>query len=322
MRAGHLEGLGGAGRPALDQADLGRGTTHVVGEDGVQSVAVGQVGGEDGAPGGAGLDEAHREACSTLDAHQATSGVHQVDGTRCAGGMQLLLEAVQVAGHERLEVGVGADGVEALELAHLWRHLGRDRDGCIGQVPGEHLAEATLVVAVAVGVHEAHGDRLIGAFVGALGQVAGEGLGLGFVEGEEHRAVGADPLCEDVAVTSLDEGSGQDQVQVVLLEAALGAHLDDVAEAGGGDEGRPCARAVDEGVGGERRAVDEGGEVGEVGTGLLYHLSDPLEDAAFGGVVGGEHLGRGHPVGVLEDDVGERAADVGADAHGRTVQLV
>ena len=44
-------------------------------------MAVGQVGGEDGAPGGAGLDEAHREACSTLDAHQAAPGVDQVDGT-------------------------------------------------------------------------------------------------------------------------------------------------------------------------------------------------------------------------------------------------
>ena len=64
------------------------------------------------------------------------------------------------------------------------------------------------MVAVAVGVHEAHGDRLIGAFVGVFGQVAGEGFGLGLVKREEYRAVGADPLCEDMAVTSLDEGSG------------------------------------------------------------------------------------------------------------------
>ena len=316
MRAGHLEGLGGAWRLALDQADLGRGATHVVGEDGIEPVAVGEVGGEDGAPCRAGLDEAHREAGG---AHEATPGVDQVDGTRRSGGLELLLEAVQVAGHERLEVGVGAHRVEALELAHLRRHLGRDRERGIGQVLGEDRAEAALVVPVAVGVHESHGNRLVVAVVGAIGQPAGQLVGLGLVEGAQHRAVGCDALAEDVAVAALDEGRGQDQVQVVLLEAALGAHLDDVPEAGRGDECRACARAADEGVGGERRAVDEGGEVGEVGFGFLDDLMDPVEHASFRGVVGGEHLRREHPVGVLEDDVGERPADVGSDAHEEAV---
>ena len=208
MGAGHLEGLGGTGRLILDEADLGRRAAHVVGEDVVEPVAVGQVGGEDGAPRRTGLDEAHREVGSTLDTDEAAPGVDQVDGARCAGGVELFLEAVEVAGHERLEVGVCADRVEALELAHLRCHLGRDRDGCAGQVPGQDLADPPLVVPVSVGVHEAHSDRLVGALVGAFGEVAGEREGFGLVEGAEHGAVGGDALVEDVAVAAFDEGCG------------------------------------------------------------------------------------------------------------------
>ena len=81
---------------------------------------------------------------------------------------------------------------------------------------------------------------------------------------------------EDVAVPALDEGRGQDQIQVVLLEAALGAHLDRVAEPGGGDERRVGSRAGDDGVGGDRSSVDEGVEVGQVGARLGDHLGDAV----------------------------------------------
>ena len=41
-------------------------------------------------------------------------------------------------------------------------------------------------------------------------------------------------------------------------------------------------------------------------------IVDTLEDGAFGGVAGREDLGGGEPVGRLENDVGEGAADVDA----------
>ena len=81
------------------------------------------------------------------------------------------------------------------------------------------------------------------------------------------------------------------EVQVVLLEAALGAHLDGVTEAGGGHQRRPGASATDQCVGGQRRAVDERLQVGQVGSGVGDDLVDAVENALFGGVVRGEDLG-------------------------------
>jgi hypothetical protein len=52
---------------------------------------------------------------------------------------------------------------------------------------------------------------------------------------DEGRRV--DALAQGEAGVAGDQRLGQDEVEVVLLEAALGPHLDHVAEALGGDEG-------------------------------------------------------------------------------------
>ena len=59
--AGHLKRFGRPGRLVLDEADLGCGSAHVVGEHSVQAVTGRDVGGEDGPSGRPGFHEAHRE---------------------------------------------------------------------------------------------------------------------------------------------------------------------------------------------------------------------------------------------------------------------
>ena len=50
------------------------------------------------------------------------------------------VEAGEIARHQRLDIGVGAGGREALVLAHLGRDLARQRDRHAGQPRGEDLA--------------------------------------------------------------------------------------------------------------------------------------------------------------------------------------
>ena len=71
--AGHLEGLGCPGGLVLDEADLCRRTTHVVGEDGVEAMTGCDVGGEDRTTCRSGLHQAHREPGRGVDVDQTTA---------------------------------------------------------------------------------------------------------------------------------------------------------------------------------------------------------------------------------------------------------
>ena len=171
------------------------------------------------------------------------------------------------------------------------------------------------MVAVDVGVDESDGHRLIAVAVRAVGQAFDKGPGLVVVEWSQNPTIGADPFSESVAVPTLDEWHGQDEVQVVLLEPAFGPHLDCVPEALGGYQSGTGSGPADQGVGSQRGPVDERLESRQVDPSLGHHGTNPVEDAVLGCVVGGEDLGREHPLTCLEHHVGERPPDVGTDAH-------
>ena len=262
-----------------------------------------QVGGEDGATGRTGLDEAHRERGCDLDAQQAAAGVDEIQRAGGAETLQFGFEASQVGSHEGLHVGVGAGRVEALELAHLRRDLAADRHGDVRVGFQQKVAEAALVVGVAVAVHEADGDGL----VAAVEQLGDDGPRRGLVERHQNLAAGVDAFGDHEAVLALDQRRRQHDVEVVLLEPALGARLDHVAEPGGGHQGRPGTAALDEGVRGERRAVDDLFDVGEVHVVAGGQRGDRGEDALLGSPACGQELvGDERAVVTLEHDVGER----------------
>ena len=66
-----------SGLAVVDQADLGGRAAHVEGEHAVEPAFGGDLGGEDGAAGRAGLDQADRERATRLDRGQAAAGEHQ-----------------------------------------------------------------------------------------------------------------------------------------------------------------------------------------------------------------------------------------------------
>ena len=134
-RPRHLEAGGGARHVVLDEGDLGRRAAHVERADAVAAVAGGQIGGEHGAARRPRLHQPHGERRRNLHAQQAAAGVDEVQRAGGAAGAEFGLQATQVRGHQRLHVGVGAGGVEALVLAHPRRDLAAQRDGDAGARP-------------------------------------------------------------------------------------------------------------------------------------------------------------------------------------------
>ncbi len=301
------------GAIALDQADLGGGAAHVIADDLLQPETPRHIGGKDRAPRWPTLDEPHREFGGRLDADQPAAGVDNEDGAARAMPFQPGLQTAEIVGHLRPHIGIGADGVEPLELAHLRRDFRRDRDRQTD--PGrDDLARPAFVGGVHVGMDEADRHRAKAPGRDPVGQ----GLQRGLVQGRQLLPLRADPARDGEAVLARDQGRRQPQVQVVLVEAAFGPHLDHVAEALGRDEGRARAAPLDQRIGGQRGAVDDDVQIAVAQRRLGQHYVDAVQDRLFRRGVGGQHLGRVHPAVCFQRDVGEGAADIGAQSGPRS----
>ena len=116
------------------------------------------------------------------------------------------------------------------------------------------LADAALVRRVGVGVEEAHGDAghlLPGQHVdGRVHAVHRRGPSS---TGRRRHSPAPAPRC---AAGAAPAAAGRSHVDVVLLEAVLVGHLHRIAEALGDQQRGVRALALDDGVGGERGAVD------------------------------------------------------------------
>src|SRR5690606_34693642 len=97
-------------------------------------------------------------------------------------------------------------------------------------------------------------------------------------------------------------------------ETVFRAHLDDVAEALRGHERRSGATALDERIGGERRAVDDDIDIAQRDARIPDDDLDTIEDRLLGGGIIGQHLGGKELAAHIERDVGKGAADIGAEA--------
>ena len=85
----------------------------------------------------------------------------------------------------------------------------------------------------------------------------GEGRDGALVKRHQHLAVGGKALRHVEAQRARHQRHGPVDHQVVMVEALFVALLDDVAEALRGDEGGLRTLALDQRIGGERRAMDE-----------------------------------------------------------------
>src|SRR5439155_1901767 len=136
-------------------------------------------------------------------------------------------QAGQIARDPGLDVGVGAGGAGPLVLADLRGDLGRDADGDLRAFALEDSLRQTLVLRVAVGVHEADGDRL-----DAVGrQLRGYRAQLGLVERQGDLPLGVDPLADLAPQRPAHERARRLELQIVEVVADLPAHLERVAKA-------------------------------------------------------------------------------------------
>ena len=263
-----------------------------------------------GAARGPGQDGRGGVVGGVGDRRQAAGGLHHV-GRRQARLLRALDEPPQVVRQQRREGRVELGGGGALELAEGADRLVRERHVDAGERPGEGVAQGPLVLGVAVAVQQADRDRLRlqrAQRVQHLGDpVAGQRL---------ERPVGGHALGSADAPLGRDQRGRAGGAEAVEVPAGLAAQLDEVLEAGRGDERGARAPALQERVGGDRRAVGEGLDARGRRSSPLERSADGVQDALGLVVRGGRRLGRDEPPAHRQHGVREGASDVDAQQHG------
>jgi hypothetical protein len=264
---------------------------------------------EDGAAGGAGFDEPHRKARRRLDPREAAAREHQEQWAAHAGSGKLAAEISEIGRDQRLQVGVGARGREALVFAHLRRDLARERHRNARKALGKQGRDAHLMTRLREAVEEPDCHRLDPL---ALDLVNGA-VHVRLVERDQHAPARIDALAHRKAQAAWDERRRQIDADVVLLEAVLVADLDGVTKPQRRDQRGSGALALDERVGGERRAVNDDRKRRRREGRLGEHGRYGREHAALGRIRDGENLAGEAPAAALERDIREGPSDIDAE---------
>ena len=265
-----------------------------------------------------GFDQADGKFGGILQRDDPAAGVHQEDVAAHAFRPETVFEAAEIGIHERLDVGIGQHGVETLVFAHLRADLGRERHHGIRHPFGQNLSNHRLMRIVDVGVDESDGDAL----EARLGDPVNRGLDFGPVQGDQHVTARTHPLANGESHLPRRKRLGQVQVQVILLEPRFGAHFDDVAKSLGRDQRRPCPPALDNGIGRQRRAVNDLPDGAGANPGLAACLMHAVDDRVLRGRIGGKNLGQELLAFALQHDVGKGPADVNAESDGARSHVV
>ncbi len=266
------------------------------------------------AAGGAGEQHGGRVGGGLLERRDPAGGEHHVR-LRQPSRLRGLAQAAEIAARGRAERGIDGRGRRALELAHLGGHLVRGDDERVRQRLAQDLGHARLVRRVAEREQQAHGH---GLHPGAREPLRRSRHAL--VVERPDDVVRPHPLVDLHAQPARHHGRRGRLVQPVQARTGLAAEEEQVAEALGGDQRRACQAPLEQGVGRDRGAVHEVGDVAGRDTGALEHLARSrhhpllLTRAA-------QDLRRDHPVRPDEHGVGERAAHVDAErVHASTAR--
>ena len=249
----------------------------------------------------------HRLRTRDAGGHHAAVALHHQQLGLDRAGLEPGRDAVEIAGHDRLDVAVERGGAAALELAHLAQDVGAQRDRDIGPDFARDIAGAALVVGVEIGVDEVDDERLGVRRAGRPNRLPY----LLLIEGRHHRARGVDPFRHLEAPFA-----GHDRLEAAehapRVRPGAPAELQRVAEAPGGDERAAHPLALQHRVGADRGAVDNRLEAAR----RLAERGEARHEAVR--LIRGRrrHLGDAHAARSLvhEQQVGERAPDVDPEA--------
>jgi hypothetical protein len=302
--------------PAGGDADVRRGATHVQGDHVLEPGDLAGPDPSDQAGDRARHQQIHGPLRRRLDRCHPAGGLHQLHAVREALLPHRLVEPRHVARHLRADVGVQADGREALELPIEREHLVRDGQVRVRELLEHDLLDPPLVRRVQVRVEQADRDALDAG----LAQLPYALAHLLLVEGRQHLAVRhGDALLHGQPVAALDERPrlpGQLLLEREVVRLLVAGDVEDVAHPLRRDQPDLGARVRERDVGGDRRAVQEVVDLAERDAGLGAQIADALDGAARRVVRRGRDLVDRDPARFLvdEDQVGKRPADVDAQA--------
>ena len=197
----------------------------------------------------------------------------------------------------------------ALVLPDLGPHLVGAGHGKAGEALGQDLARLHLVGRRPVRVDEGNDEGLGSLPLDQPGRLPHELLA---IERGVDGAVGQDPLGDLAHAVAGNERGGTCRREVHGARQAKPLDLEHVAEPGRGQKPQRRPVPLDDGVDGDRGAVDQVVDGGGVERPLAHQRAQPVEDAAPGIVGDGGRLEAGELARRLveEAEVGEGAADV------------
>ena len=140
------------------------------------------------------------------------------------------------------------------------------------------------------------------------------------IQGHQHFAAGVDALGHRQTQITRHQGLRLLHLDVVLLEAVLVGHLHGIAKALGHHQRRARTFALDDGIGGQGRAVNDHVHGVRLHSGGFQYPRDPRHDALFRRRLGGEHLVGDVLLTDGERYIGKGAADVDSEPDGGITQ--
>ena len=302
-----------------DQANLGGGAAHVKRQNFIEAAFTRQVRRQNGAPRRARLNQPDREPLGQSQGGQPATRHHQQQGAHHARLRHLLTQTTQVAGHQRAHIGVRHRGGKALVFPHFRTHFAgqADRDA-LTQLSLQNGPRLLLMGWVRPGVNKANCHRLHAS----RPHLTGSGEHRGFVQGQQHRAIGGNALSHRETQRPGHQGWRHFDVDVVGVKALLKTHLQHVAKTGRGQQGSAGALALDQRIGGQGGAVDEEADLRWADPRLRQQLQDAVHHCHFGLARRGQHFAAETPGGRFQHHIGEGAANVGGQAVGVAVVSV
>ena len=205
--------------------------------------------------------------------------LHHADLRVDAVLLQRRRQVVEVVGGARADEGVHRRGGEALVLADHVHHLRRAAHVGAGHLLQHDLLGAALVGVVEEGEEEADDHRVDLARL----EEPGGGAHLVLVErGLDAALGGQDALADGHAVAALDQRArlpGHVELDREVVRPLVPRHVQDVAEAPGGEHAHLGAGILDHGVGRDGGAVDDlldgAGRDAGLGADLEHAPDDP-----------------------------------------------
>ena len=263
-------------QPVVDDRALRRRPTHVERDQAIEAEHAREARAPDGARRGPGFDRVHGFAARGLERERTTVGLRDENLAGETTPGQPLPELTEISSDDRLQVRVHDRGARALVLTPLLGEAMGDGHGDVRQRLRHDLGGALLVRGIAIREEEDERDGLHAVVREALRG----GAHRAFVEGNQHVALGIEPLRHFEAASARHEWRRAPIEHVVHLQEITAADLEDVTEPFGRHQPRARALAFEERVDADGRAVDDEAAIFEADARLVDAVEDTLEERA------------------------------------------